>query len=61
MPSADTPKMLCAFEWEIPRFSVFGKRRDDPLMIDADWVRNRPAWGGPDLSVLPVAEGEKYE
>ncbi len=29
-------KMLCAFEWDIPRFNVFGKRRDDPLMIDAD-------------------------
>lgn len=29
-------KILCAFEWDIPRFNVFGKRRDDPLMIDAD-------------------------
>lgn len=37
-PDKQTPqsKMLCAFEWDIPRFNTFGKRRDDPLMIDAD-------------------------
>lgn len=37
-PDKQTPqsKMLCAFEWDIPRFNTFGRRRDDPSMIDAD-------------------------
>ncbi len=37
-PDKQTPqsKMLCAFEWDIPRFNIFGKRRDDPSMIDTD-------------------------
>lgn len=38
-PDKQTPqsKMLCAFEWDIPRFNVYGRYKDDPtLMIEMD-------------------------
>ncbi len=38
-PDKQTPqsKMLCAFEWDIPRFNVYCRQKDDPaLMIEID-------------------------
>jgi len=37
-PDKQTPqsKMLCAFEWDIPRFNTYGRHGDDPLMIEVD-------------------------
>lgn len=31
-------KMLCAFDWDIPRFNVYYRQKDDPttLMIEID-------------------------